>query len=140
MKIKLDVPRYSGEYDLNIDDPPLSNLEWRWIKKISGYMPLTLEQGWEGGDPDMFIAFAVIALRRAGMIDKDRALAVADELADVPFGTAIMLVGDEEKKQEPPTLPAATPETEQRNGNTGRSSSTTSAPQGDTPSPTGAPA
>ncbi len=64
-RIVINVRPYVGEYDFDIEGEPLTTLEWRWLKKISGYLPMTLDEGFRGGDPDLFVAFAVIALARA---------------------------------------------------------------------------
>lgn len=86
----VSVPPYEGEYDFDIAAHPFSTVEWRWIKQIAGYMPLTIEKGWEGGDPDLFLAFAVIAMRRSGKIAKAEVLQVAAEIEEaVVDGTAI---------------------------------------------------
>jgi hypothetical protein len=112
-KIVLNLPRYKGEYELDLEDSPLTNLEWRWVKKISGYLPLTMADGWKGGDPDLFVAFAVVAMARAGRIQKEEALTVADSLMDAPFdGASITFVGEEADADDPPAEPATTPETD----------------------------
>lgn len=109
-RIVLNTPRYKGEFPFDIEEDPLTNLEWRWIKKISGYLPLTIEEGWKGGDPDLFVAFAVIALVRSGRVRKEDALTAADALADAPFdGTAITMVADEVADADPPPVTAETP-------------------------------
>ena len=33
-----------------------TTLEWRWVKKVSGYLPGTIGDGVDGGDPDIFVA------------------------------------------------------------------------------------
>lgn len=86
------IPQYDGDYEL-ATERPLNGLEWRWIKKVSGYMPLTMRDGFEGADPDLFIALAVIAMRRDGKITKDEALRVADTLAEA-YGVEIDLTDD----------------------------------------------
>ena len=99
-----------GEYEFDIEDRPLTNLEWRWIKKVSGYMPLTIDEGRKGGDPDVQVAFAVIALVRSGKVEKSRAMLIADQLAELPFdGDAIDFASDEEEDDEgPPTAGSVT--------------------------------
>lgn len=93
-RIVIDVPRYKGEYDLDTDRA-FNAREWQWIKKVSGYLPLTVDDGFAGGDPGLFVALAVIAMCREGKITRDDGLRVADELMESPFdGVAITLVGD----------------------------------------------
>jgi hypothetical protein len=138
-KIVLNTPRFKGEYEFDIEEEPLTNLEWRWVKKISGYLPLTISDGWRGGDPDLFVAFAVVALARAGRIGRDEALQVADQLLESPFdGAAIAFVGQEADTDSPPEQPAETPEPVQRLRTTGGSSKLTSDPSEPDLSRTGA--
>lgn len=83
------ITPYDGNYELD-DDRAFSTREWRWIKQISGYMPLTVGEGFKGGDPDLFVALAVIAMHREGKINRDVVLDVAEALAEAPFdGAAI---------------------------------------------------
>ena len=85
---------WDGEYDLDTDRA-FNACEWRWIKKVSGYMPLTVQDGFAGGDPDLYVALAVVAMCRAGKIDREQGLEVAEQLAELPFdGAAITLIGD----------------------------------------------
>jgi hypothetical protein len=78
---------WDGEYELDTDRA-FTTLEWRWIKRISSYMPLTVGDGFEGGDPDLFVALAVIAMNRDGKLNRDRVLEVAETLAEAPFDGA----------------------------------------------------
>lgn len=96
---------YDGEYELD-KDRAFNGREWRWVKKISGYLPLTLRDGFVNADPDLYIAIAVIALCRAGKIDRDQGLEVADEISEAPFDyAAIRIVGDKvEDDADPPAL------------------------------------
>ena len=89
------VRPFDGEYELD-DDRTFNAREWNWIKRISGYMPLTVADGFAGGDPDLFVALAVIAMCRAGKIERTEGLRVAEALAEAPFdGTTIQLIGGE---------------------------------------------
>ena len=91
----VNVPPYEGEYEFDLEGQPFSTVEWRWLKQISGYMPLTIDKGWGGADPDLFLAFAVIAMRRAGKITKAEVLATAEVLEEAEFdGTAIGFKGE----------------------------------------------
>lgn len=86
---------WDGEYDLETNRP-FNAREWRWVKKISGYMPLTLKEGFEGGDPDLYLALAVIALCRAGKIEREQGLELAEELSEADMtDAAITLIADE---------------------------------------------
>ena len=138
MRIVLDHPRYKGEYEI-VSARDFTNLEWRWVKKISGYMPNTIGDGWDGDDPDMWIAFAVVALHRAGRVSKDEALQAAASFDDLAGSSFVQVVGVEAATDDPPAEPATTPATETQNGNTGASSNTTSDSHPENaPSPTGA--
>ena len=63
------VPPYDGEYELD-EDRAFNAREWNWIKKVSGYMPLTIGEGFAGGDPVLFVALAVIAMARSGKVER----------------------------------------------------------------------
>jgi hypothetical protein len=102
--INIDVQRFKGSYPFDAGEPMLA-IEWRWIKKISGYLPLTIGDGFAGQDPDLYIALSVVAMHRAGKIRREEALAVADLLADAPVdGKAIEFVFDEEDEQQDPPV------------------------------------
>lgn len=145
------VKPYDGEYELDVEHAPFTTLEWRWVKKIAGYLPLTIGEGMAGADPDLFCAFAVIAMRRAGKIDKDDALSVAERLADAPFGSAITIEGDKDEVEEdvplgltdaPPPLSEPKPISRddlpsRQPPSSGNGSPTSSDPPGNDPSPTG---
>lgn len=142
-KIILDTPRYKGEFELDIEDEPLTALEWRWAKKISGYTLGTAGDAITDTDPSFYIAMACVALVRAGRIQRSDVYQVADELSDLPFdGSSIRYVGavPEETDVGPPAGPAAAPVTLPPPGNTGGSSNSTSARPEPSRSPTGAPA
>ena len=138
------VPPYDGEYDLDTERA-FNAREWHWIKKVAGYMPRTIREGFRGGDPDLWVALAVIALARAGKIDRSEGLAVADLLAEQPFemdGGAITLVFPDEDDDSPLEL-TDEPELLSQTGSpdkptsSGPNSTTSSAPSDKTPSSTG---
>lgn len=88
MKIILKgIVPFDGAYDIDFTEKPLTTNEWYWIRKFSGYMPLTLVDGLEGGDPTLMCAFALIALVRNGDVEPtERNLKGAFEaIASVPF-------------------------------------------------------
>jgi hypothetical protein len=105
-----NIKPYDGEYDIDFGDPPLTTLEWRWIKKLAGYLPGTFREGIEGSDPDIVCVLAVIAMRRAGKFDIDEGPRVFQRLAEAPFdGAAINLVAEEIEDADdgPPAVEAA---------------------------------
>lgn len=93
-KMIVRVPGFEGEYELD-EDRPFSTNEWRWIREISGYMPLTIQDGFAGGDPTLFVALSVVAMNRSGKLDGSRVVDAAEQLGIAPFdGEAITMVGD----------------------------------------------
>ncbi len=133
------IAAFEGEYDLDIADQPLNALEWRWVKKVSGYLPFTIDDGLAGGDPDVVIALAVVAMHRAGKINRDQVLQTADQLADLPFDDAhLQLIAGE--TADPPMGQGSDETPASGNGSSGSSgdgSSTTSANPAPSPSATG---
>lgn len=101
------VPPYDGEYEFD-NDRSFTTRELRWIKQIAGYLPTSLREGFEGGDADLVIAVVVIAMHRAGKIDRDHVLEVADRLSDEPVDdeSFLQIIGDEEEEEEEELPPA----------------------------------
>ena len=108
------VKPWDGRYPFDIADNEPTTREWGWVKRFSGYMPTTIEDGLRGADPELICAFAVIALRRAGKIQNDEAQGMFDRLADAPFGATVQLDTDQTGEQETPDGPLP----ESSNGNT----------------------
>jgi hypothetical protein len=138
--IKAGTP-YDGEYELDAAEA-FTTTEWRWIKKISGYMPATITDGLKGADPDVFVALSVVAMSRAGRITREEVLPVAEQLAEVPFdGATITLQG--EASEGPPAVSQETSvDAESKSGSSGSSgddSPTPSESQENGQSPTGPP-
>lgn len=90
------VRPYDGRYPFDIGDVELTTREWGWIKKFSGYLPLTIEDGFRGADAELYAALAAIALRRAARIDARIVADVFDRLCDAPFGSAIRVETDDD--------------------------------------------
>ena len=100
------VRPYDGRYEFDLAGQELTTREWGWIKRLSGYLPLTVEEGLS--DPELIVVFAVIALRRAGKVEPKDVPQVFEQLADAPFGSAITMETDveeeaEEKRPPPPS-------------------------------------
>ena len=109
----VNVPPYEGEYEFDLEAQPLTTYEWRVIKRISGYLPLTAQEGFAGADPDLFVAWAVIAMVRARKVEEADVMEAADGLARAPFdGTAITFKGGTEEEPEDDPLPEPSPEEE----------------------------
>lgn len=108
------VKPWDGSYDFDLLGNPLTYREWEWITGFSGYMPLTIDEGYRGGDPRLFRAFAVVALHRAGRIAPADAADLYERFADLPFGGTIRLQFDERgaevaEAEDPSTNQAAKP-------------------------------
>lgn len=86
---------WAGRWPLDLENEPLIRREWGWVKKFSGYMPLTVREGVEGGDAELFAVYAIIALVRAGTIQREDVPMAFDRFMDLPFDTALMDSDDE---------------------------------------------
>jgi hypothetical protein len=91
------VKPYDGRYELDLD-VEMTTREWGWIKRLSGYLPGTMDDN-SLSDPELACALAVIAMRRAGRIQTHEAAAVFDRLIDAPFGSSITLEGGPEETE-----------------------------------------
>lgn len=130
------VPPYDGEYELN-EKRAWTTREWRIIKLVSGYMPATINTGYDGADPDLWVALTVIAMAREGRITADDCLKVADTLSDVPWDGANVTVRVEEPDPVPLALTSA-PAARSRSGPLENPSSPQETPNGSgTSSPNG---
>jgi hypothetical protein len=100
------VKPYDGRYEFDLVGNELTTREWGWIKRHSGYLPLTITDGWDGSDPELFAVFAVIALHRAGRVQTRDVAEVYERIADAPFGSTIGLESDsvEDGDVDPPAL------------------------------------
>lgn len=102
--------RYDGEYMLDTDRA-FNAREWNWIKRIAGYMPATISDGFNGGDPDLYVALAVIAMERDGKIDRAEAVRVAEMIAEIPFdGAGIQMIFPETEEDDVPLALTGEPE------------------------------
>jgi hypothetical protein len=132
------VPPYDGRYPFDLENSGFTTQEWGWIKRLAGYLPLTIDEGWAGGDAELFTVFALIALVRAGKAADSEAADVFGKLQRAPFDTTIRLESDrveEEGDAGPP------PESSNSNGATsGAASTTNSENQAEPPPATGIPA
>lgn len=107
--------QYDGKFDF--DASAFSIREWRWIKQLSGHDQDTVVEAYANREPEVLVAFAVIALCRDGKIDREQVLVVADEMIDTPLrGATLSLVPDQSEVV--PPLPESTP---QPNGHSTRS-------------------
>ncbi len=132
------VPPWDGRYEFDIDGRELTTREWGWLKRLAGYMPLTIEDGFNGADPELFAVFAVIALHRAGRVQTGEVPETYERFADAPFGMTVRLESDEPADgREPDADPFAN---SPANGNdSGRGSPPSSEISDASPSPSGMP-
>jgi hypothetical protein len=129
---------WEGRYEFDLGGQPPTIREWGWLKRLTGYMPLTLDQGFDGGDPELYACFAVLAIRRAGKIDDGGVVDLYERLIDNPFEQTIRLEFDQDKQEpeEDPTLPPSSSE----NGSSSGHASTPNLANWDLPRPrTGTP-
>lgn len=101
------IAPYDGRYRLSLDEE-FTTREWGWLKRLSGYMPLTIEAGFDGGDPELFAVLAVMAMRRSGKITAAEVPDLFERIVDTPFGPTIQLEADETEAEDgddadPPT-------------------------------------
>jgi hypothetical protein len=118
------VQPWDGRYEFDLDRQPFTTREWGWIRRTTGYMPLTVEEGLRGADPELFTVWAVIALRRAGRINAEEVTGTYERLLDAPFGAAITFEGGTEADAGPP--PGGPGEGSSSNGATSGPGSSTS--------------
>jgi hypothetical protein len=97
MKITIKgVPAYDGTYQL--DYARLTNRDLHDIKRISGNLPLDIEDAAERGDMDLAVAFAVIALRKSGEQRINE-----DAIWDAELGAIKIEFDDDQEDEGPPT-------------------------------------
>ena len=96
---------YDGRYELDAQRD-FTTREWGWFKRLAGYYPTTVEEGYRRYDPELFAVLAVVCLRRAGRIDTHDVPDLYDRLLDREIGVVrVEFHGDEtaEDDAEDPT-------------------------------------
>lgn len=131
---------FDGDYPIDFES--FTNGEYHLIKKISGVRAGEISEAFEAGDNDLIVAFAAVALQRAGNPMDKQAL---DVLWGAEFGKIELVVDEDEEADAsppaspPPSEPVASESGTVKNGSSGAGSS----PAGDSPasdlSPTGRP-
>lgn len=128
------LPPYDGEYELDTDTDPITVLEWGWIKRRAGYLPLSIQPE-SLGDPELISVFAAMAVHRAGVVETRDIDRFFDRLFAAPFGDTITLIPGDLQEQDdagpPPSSSASSPSS---NGDSSTTGSETSA---ETPPATG---
>jgi hypothetical protein len=119
---------WDGRYDFDLAEDALTTREWGQIKRFTGYLPLTLLDGLQGGDPELFAVFAVIALTRAGKITRDQATETYERFLEQPFDADTVTLTDEQQEETvvlPP--PASSSRNDASSGPNSRANSESSA-------------
>jgi hypothetical protein len=120
---------YDGRYEFDLEATDFSVREWGWLKRHAGYMPLTIQEGFRGADPELYAVFAIIALHRAGKISRADVPRVLEVLMDVPGTLTIRLESDqveEEPDEEEVLPPPQSPSSSARRSASGDDSKTSS--------------
>lgn len=139
------VPPWDGTYEFDVDRS-FTTRELRWMKQIAGYLPVSLQEGLEGGDADVVITLVCIAMHRAGKLAREDVLDVADRMSDLPVGDedtwiTIDSTGDEVDELPPaPPLehePSSPSLSNERPSSSGPPLPISTASQGETPEATG---
>jgi hypothetical protein len=102
----------AGEYEFD-RDTELTTREWGWVKRLSGYLPLSFGEGISGGDPELITALCVIALVRAERISREEVTAQYERLLDLEAGRIAWRMDAREEAEEeahpPPISSSARP-------------------------------
>jgi hypothetical protein len=134
-------PTVDGDYPFSLGE--FSNRDSHDIKRIANVRVSEMMEAFEKTDTDLFLAFAVIALRHAGKP------VIEDMLWDAPVGKITLVAGDEEEVDDLPPVLAPPSESPNEHGgdektnvasdSSGVSSSNGSGHQENDQSPTGPP-
>ena len=110
------VPPYDGRWEFDLEGRELTTREWGWVKRLSGYLPLTIDEGLS--DPELIVVFACVALRRASKVEIKDVPAVFEQLSDAPFGSAITMETDvaEKEAEESHPPPSSSSESDDSSG------------------------
>lgn len=111
-------PTIDGEYPISVGD--FTNRDFNDVKRIAKVRVNELKEAFEQGDMDLFVAFAVIALRHAGKS------VMEDSLWDAPVGKITLVAGDEEEVDDLPPVLAPPSEAQSAHGGGERQSDATS--------------
>lgn len=118
------VKPWDGRYEFDLENNELTTREWGSIKRLTGYLPLTVEEGLTGADPELFACFAALMLCRSGKISLREIPDVFDRICDAPFGTTIRLETDtveEDDDESPPARSSSGNDTTSGDGSPGNS-------------------
>lgn len=108
MKITIEGTAFDGAYEMDMS-VPFNGRELHVIKQLAGVRLGEIEDALEAGDYDVFIAFAAIALTRAGRVQRADTLKVAREVLLEAETGSILLEPDPEPDAGPPDHGGETP-------------------------------
>jgi hypothetical protein len=94
------IPGLDGEYDL---DMTFTHRDFHTIKQVAGVRANEVQDALEGGDLDIVVALAEIALRRAEVVHS------VDQLWDAEAGGITLDVTDVEQEPDDPSMPGDEP-------------------------------
>lgn len=130
MKVRISSPQFlAGDYPIDFD---FDHGEAHLIKKVSGLRGLEIDDGLVTGDTDLYLAFAVIGLLRAGRPESETTDLIA-ELMKQKLG-AFRLIEDEDDAEEEVDPKASTPGGSDKTSSS--SGATTPTPSDDSPETT----
>lgn len=131
---------YDGRYEFSLELAGITTVEWGWIKRHAGYLPFTVMDGYQGGDPELYTVFAVMALHRAGKIQQADAAEVYATLARLVFNENVRMEPGDEPAEEADTDPPISASSSVNGGSSGDASKTSSEKSGPARPATGIPA
>jgi hypothetical protein len=131
------VEPWDGRYELPLDEFQFTNREWGWIRRWTGYLPASVLDAMKGADAELLAALAVIALHRAGKVNRDDAAATFERFEEENFGSFTLTSDDEEAETLDPPASASSNGNETDFGDGSRTA--TANPEPTTRSGTGSP-
>lgn len=118
------VRPYDGRYEFDLRSSTFSVREWGWIKRYSGYLPLTIDEGLAGSDAELMAVFAMIALARARKLAHDDIADAWERFADAPGVVSIRLELNREEVAEEALHPSKPPSSSENGRSSGDDSET----------------
>jgi hypothetical protein len=136
-----DLGAYSGEYELDLANEFFTNGELRDIKLMTGVRGGELQEAIDAGDNDVVVAFAVVAIRRAGKtVDPD--VLWKAQAGSIVFDTGVPEDEEDEQSLPPqsePSEPVEPGDESESNSRSGSISALPSAPSQEPQPPIGIP-
>jgi hypothetical protein len=126
------VKPYDGSYDMI----RFNRRELGQIRRLSGFMPMEIEDAFNGGDAELITAVAVLALLRADRIQLDAVPEMFGRLLDSDDADIDLVADTEEEKDDAGPPPGSSSSSKDSSGPASRMSSAAST---ETPRTTGTP-